>query len=131
MMKNRLLMVFAVLSLSLFSVASAGALQPGEVAPSLDVKMMSVDGNEFSIADVKGDKGTLVVFTCNACPYAKAWEDRIVALGNEYSAKGIGVIAQSLPCCRGNRDLERRRCRKAAAKTPQDETTKAGQPSGP
>ena len=92
-MKNRSLMIFAVLSLSLFSVVAAGVLVPGEAAPSVDVKMMSVDGNEFSIADVKGEKGTLVVFTCNACPYAKAWEDRIVALGNEYSAKGIGVIA--------------------------------------
>ena len=35
----------------------------------------------------------LVVFTCNACPYAKAWEERIVALGNEYRAQGIGAIA--------------------------------------
>jgi peroxiredoxin len=93
MMKYRSLMILAVLSLALFSVASAGVLTPGEAAPSLDVKMMSVDGNEFSIADVRGDKGTLVVFTCNACPYVKAWEDRIVALGNEFSAKGIGVIA--------------------------------------
>src|SRR5207244_7902468 len=43
--------------------------------------------------DVQGKKGTLVVFTCNACPWAKAWEERIVAIGNTWSKKGIGVIA--------------------------------------
>jgi len=57
------------------------------------VKMKSVDGRELSIADAKGAAGTLVVFTCNHCPYVKAWEERTVALGNAYAAKGIGVIA--------------------------------------
>lgn len=71
----------------------AGALPLGAKAPDADVKMKSVNGTEVSIADVAGPKGTLVVFTCNHCPWAKAWESRIVALGNEYSAKGIGVIA--------------------------------------
>jgi len=33
-----------------------------------------------------------VVFTCNHCPFAKAWQQRITELGNTYSAKGIGVI---------------------------------------
>jgi len=57
------------------------------------VKMKGVDGKEVSIKDVMGAKGTLVVFTCNACPYAKGWETRIVDLGNAYAAKGIGMIA--------------------------------------
>ena len=39
-----------------------------------------------------GKKGTLVVFTCNHCPYAKAWEKRVAALANSYSSQGIGVI---------------------------------------
>ena len=54
--------------------------------------MKNVDGKEFAIADVAGKKGTLVVFTCNACPWAKAWEKRIVEIGNTYPKKGIGVI---------------------------------------
>ena len=65
----------------------------GASIPMADQKMKNVDGKEMSIADVKGAKGTLVVFTCNACPWAKAWEDRIVALGNDYQKKGVGVIA--------------------------------------
>ena len=65
----------------------------GASIPMAEQKMKNVDGKEMSIADVKGAKGTLVVFTCNACPWAKAWEDRIVALGNDYQKKGVGVIA--------------------------------------
>lgn len=73
--------------------SAAVALAVGSKAPKADVQMMSVDGKKVSVADVAGKKGTLVVFTCNACPFAKAWEDRIVDLGNTYQAKGIGVIA--------------------------------------
>jgi len=73
--------------------AAPASLALGASIPMADTKMKNVDGTEMAIADVKGAKGTLVVFTCNACPWAKAWEDRIVALGNEYQKKGIGVIA--------------------------------------
>jgi hypothetical protein len=55
--------------------------------------MKTANGKEVSIADVKGAKGTLVVFTCNACPWAKKWESRIVELGNDAGKKGIGMIA--------------------------------------
>jgi peroxiredoxin len=73
--------------------AAPKALAIGAAIPMADQKMKNIDGKEIAVADVKGAKGTLVVFTCNACPYARAWEDRIVALGNEYKSKGIGVIA--------------------------------------
>jgi len=92
----------AALAAALVLVAGAGiagemagkaALGIGAKAPAADVKMKGVDGKEVSIKDVTGAKGTLVVFTCNACPYAKGWETRIVDLGNAYAAKGIGMIA--------------------------------------
>lgn len=76
------------------SVASAGdPLAIGAAIPEAGVKMLNVDGKELSIKDVEKPAGTLVVFTCNHCPFAKAWESRIVALGNAYAAKGLGVIA--------------------------------------
>jgi hypothetical protein len=65
----------------------------GDTAPMADVKMRSVDGRDVSIADVAGEKGTLVLFTCNACPWVKAWEARTVQLGNTYMKRGVGVIA--------------------------------------
>ena len=69
------------------------ALALGSKAPMANAKMKTAAGTEVSIADVKGAKGTLVVFTCNACPWVKKWEDRIVKLGNEAAKKGVGVIA--------------------------------------
>jgi peroxiredoxin len=73
--------------------AAAADLALGASIPKADVKMKSVDGRKLSIADVKGEKGTLVIFTCNHCPWVIAWEERVVALGNEFSGRGVGVIA--------------------------------------
>lgn len=92
MMRHRIAALSAVCAVAA-APALAGALAIGSKAPMTDVKMKGVDGKEVSIADVAGPAGTLVVFTCNHCPWAKAWESRIVELGNAYRAKGIGVIA--------------------------------------
>ena len=73
--------------------AKAEGLSMGSKIPDSTVKMKNVDGKDISIADVAGPKGTLVVFTCNHCPFAKAWQSRLVEIGNAYQAKGVGVIA--------------------------------------
>ena len=70
----------------------APGLKLGDTAPAMDIKMLGVDGKQVAIEDLPTAKGRLVVFTCNACPWAKAWED-IVTLGNTWSKKGVGVIA--------------------------------------
>ena len=53
-----------------------------------DAKMKGVDGKEVTVADVAGKKGTLVVFTCNACPWVKKWERRIAEIGNDAREAG-------------------------------------------
>lgn len=63
----------------------------GDVAT--DFKLKNVDGNFFSLSDVKDAKGYIVVFTCNECPFSKMYEDRLIALHNEYAPKGYPVIA--------------------------------------
>jgi peroxiredoxin len=69
------------------------ALTIGSKAPLTDTKLKNAaDGKDVTLASVAGKKGTLAVFTCNNCPFAKAWEERIVALGNDYAKKGVGVI---------------------------------------
>lgn len=75
------------------SSALAERLKLGEKAPMANVKMKGVDGKEVSIADVTGKNGTLVIFSCNHCPFVKAWETRIAEIGNAYQQKGVGVIA--------------------------------------
>jgi peroxiredoxin len=63
----------------------------GDVAT--DFKLENIDGNFVSLSDFKQAKGFIVVFTCNTCPYAVAYEDRIEALNKEYAPKGYPVIA--------------------------------------
>jgi peroxiredoxin len=82
-----------ILGLAASAALAGGALPIGASMPMADVKMKSVDGTERTLVDVKKPAGTLVVFTCNHCPFAKMWETRIVELGNTYAAKGVGVVA--------------------------------------
>jgi peroxiredoxin len=60
-----------------------------------DFKLKNVTGKMVSLADYSTAKGFIVVFTCNHCPVAKAYEKRIMALDKEYTAKGYPVIAIS------------------------------------
>jgi len=92
------LLACAALAMTLTSAALAADEAPtlgisiGDPAPMATVKMKNVNGKETSIAEARKAKGTLVVFSCNACPYAKAWESRIVELGNASLKRGVGVI---------------------------------------
>ena len=58
-----------------------------------DFALKGVDGKTYALADVRGPKGTLVVFICNHCPYVKASIDRIVAEAKALREIGIGTIA--------------------------------------
>lgn len=58
-----------------------------------DFKLQNIDGKMVSLKDYKDAKGFIVTFTCNTCPYAVMYEDRIIALNNKYAAKGYPVIA--------------------------------------
>ena len=58
-----------------------------------DFALKGVDGRTYSLADVRGENGTLVVFICNHCPYVKASIERIVAEAGALRAIGVGTIA--------------------------------------
>ncbi len=58
-----------------------------------DFALKGVDGRSYTLADVRGPNGTLVVFICNHCPYVKASIGRIVAEAGALREIGIGVIA--------------------------------------
>ncbi len=65
--------------------------QVGDVATDFNLK--NVDGKNVSLANYKDAKGYIVVFTCNTCPVAKAYQSRVEALHKEYGPKGYPVIA--------------------------------------
>jgi peroxiredoxin len=58
-----------------------------------DFRLPATDGKTWSLADVRGPKGTLVVFICNHCPYVKAIVPRLVRDARDLQAAGIGVAA--------------------------------------
>ena len=58
-----------------------------------DFALEGVDGKTWSLGDVRGPKGTLVVFICNHCPYVKAVIGRLVEEANALRGIGIGTIA--------------------------------------
>ncbi len=58
-----------------------------------DFKLKNIDGKMVSMADYTNAKGYIVIFTCNTCPYAVMYEDRIIDLHNKYADKGYPVIA--------------------------------------
>ncbi|MFQ5621925.1 MAG: thioredoxin family protein [Paracoccaceae bacterium] len=58
-----------------------------------DFTLPATDGRTYSLADVSGPKGTLIMFICNHCPYVLAVIDRIVRDAKDLQALGIGVAA--------------------------------------
>lgn len=65
--------------------------QIGDMATDFSLK--NVNGQMVSLSDYENAKGFLVIFTCNTCPYAQAYEDRIIALDAKYKTQGVPVVA--------------------------------------
>ncbi len=66
-------------------------LNVGDSAPAW-VNLPGVDGKKHSLADLKDSPIVVVVFTCNSCPVAESYEDRIIAFAKKYSTK-VSVVA--------------------------------------
>lgn len=59
----------------------------------IDFKLKGTDGNAWRLDDIRGDKGTLILFVCNHCPYVKAVIARLVEDVKILQQNGIGVAA--------------------------------------
>lgn len=73
-----------------------GKLAVGDIAPDFNLK--NIDGKMVSLESIKNEDGSapqgyIVTFTCNTCPFAVMYEDRIIDLHNKYAAKGYPVVA--------------------------------------
>jgi peroxiredoxin len=92
-------MRLASILLLLFYTSSAQAFEDpsplaiGAAAP--DFKLLATDGKEYALKDFDKYKILAIIFTCNHCPTAQAYEDRIKQLVVDYKSKGVGVIAIS------------------------------------
>lgn len=73
------------------SLAQAGDLAVGSEAPSF--KATSVEGKEVTLDSVKDADIVVVVFTCNTCPVAVAYEDRFIEFNKKYKDKKVAFVA--------------------------------------
>jgi len=82
---------FALLMGFLMSFTNPTGYKVGDKAT--DFKLKSVDNKMYSMADYEDAKGFIVVFTCNHCPFAVKYEDRIIDLAKKYKLKGYILLA--------------------------------------
>lgn len=61
--------------------------------PAVDFALPGVDGKSWTLAECKGEKGLLVMFICNHCPYVKAVRERIVRDAKELLSYGVKSVA--------------------------------------
>lgn len=67
----------------------------GTAAPEFYLKDTNSADDSFCFADIKGVKGTLVMFICNHCPFVHHVIDEVVRIANDYRVQGVGLVAIS------------------------------------
>jgi peroxiredoxin len=88
-------LVFAAFALVGFLTLNHASAPSGYIVgdKAADFSLKNVDGTYVSLSDYKDVKGYIVIFTCNHCPYAQMYEQRIIDLHNKYKPKGFPLIA--------------------------------------
>jgi peroxiredoxin len=88
---SNLTLGLTVLALLVSSQAYA-TVNLGDAAPHW-ARLAGVDGRDHSLAEYRAAKAIVLVFTCNHCPVAKAYEERLIQLQKDYQAKGVQIVA--------------------------------------
>ena len=84
------LLLFLISAFNLNNTVHSG-YKIGDIAEDFSLK--NIDNTMVSMADYNDAKGFIITFTCNTCPFAVKYEDRIQALNEKYASKGYPVIA--------------------------------------
>lgn len=90
-MKKIILLLALAFSAFLAQAQTGTKLKAGDTAP--DFKLKNVDNKEVSLESFPKAKGYIIVFTCNTCPYAVGYEQRIIDLDKKFKPQGYPVIA--------------------------------------
>ncbi len=92
----------ALLATATSCYAAEAALKVGDKAPDWK-DLPGVDGKDHSLSDYADAKALVVVFTCNHCPVAVAYEDRMIEFQKNYTDRGVQMVA----ICVNDRDADR------------------------
>lgn len=86
------------LTVSSITMKKDKELKIGKKVPAMDIPLSGTDGNSYSISDFQGEKGMLVVFSCNTCPFVvgndnlEGWEKQYNDLYEKAKSEGIGFV---------------------------------------
>ena len=110
-MRNRRFVVAALsLLLIAYAITPAYAANPGGVGIGqavADFKLPDADGKEHSLASLKGEKGTVIIFISAQCPMVRAYNERIEKLAQDYRAKGVNVVGINSNVTESAADIKR------------------------
>ncbi len=87
-MKKILTFIFTLL---ISTLVFADGVKIGDKAAYFNLK--DIDGNMVSLNDFKDAKGVVLTFTCNTCPYAIAYQDRLIDIDKKYKELGYPMVA--------------------------------------
>ena len=87
-----ILSIFTVMTVTSIAAQDIQQLPLGSTLPLGDVQMEDVSGRNLTLNGVKGEKGLLVIFSCNTCPWVIKWEDRYPVVQELAEANDIGMI---------------------------------------
>ena len=90
-MTRALLIALVAISQTLYAQRPTTGHMLGDVVAPFSLK--NVDGRMIGLTEYKAQKGIIVVFTSNHCPFSKAYEDRILALDRKFGPQGYPVLA--------------------------------------
>ena len=95
---KKVFVLFQVMFLSVVLAFGSGQLAIGEKAVMTDVKMTDVSGKQYSISDVAGQNGVLVMFSSNTCPFVIKWEERYKEIKKWADDNKVGMIVLNSNC---------------------------------
>lgn len=93
-----MLLVVAISFAFTFNKGEIKTIEVGAIMPSSEVKMMATNGEKMSLSALKKENGTLIIFSCNTCPFVvggknnKGWEGRYNEVYNIAQAQNIGMV---------------------------------------
>jgi peroxiredoxin len=104
------LSLFAVVTAISFSGLHAAAGTPGNVAIGsiiADFKLPDADGNEHSLASLKGKNGVVLIFVSTQCPVSNGYNERMEKLAQDYKSKGVALVGINANAAESQADIKR------------------------